>query len=121
MTLNIKASGGTFLAYLRPSSDAFSPPPQPAPFYAVEFANGTACSGTLSVYKTVSASVNLLAQSAEPCKDGMTLRASRGVNWMVINCDLGTSLLVGDTHITTGNPGYGAHDLAAGNGIANAL
>ena len=51
----------------------------------------------------------------------MTWRASRGVNWMVITSDLGTSLLVGDTHITRGNPGYGAHDLAAGNGFANAL
>ena len=125
MTLNIKASGGTFLAYLRASSNTILGSTTAGTFYAVEFANvqfnGALCTGTLSVYETVNASVTLLSQSAEPCKDGMTWRASRSVNWMVITSNLGTSLLVGGTNIAAGNPGYGAHDLAAGNGIANAL
>jgi hypothetical protein len=123
MTLNIKASGGTFLAYLRASSNAILGPTTAGTFYAVEFANvqinGASCSGTLTVYKTVNGSSTWLAGSTEPCRDGMTWRASRSVNWIVITSDLGTSVAVGDTDIAAGNPGYGAHDLAAGNGFAS--
>jgi len=78
-TLTLTASGGTYVQYLRASSDAMSGPAAQGTYYSVELQNptfsGAACTGTLAVYQRVSGVVTLLASAMVPCKNGMTMRS----------------------------------------------
>ena len=74
-TLKIKASGGTFITYLRASPGALNGPNAAGSYYAFELAdvavNGASCTATANLYKRVNNEITLLASHPEVCKDGM--------------------------------------------------
>ena len=115
------ANGGS----LRATADALIGPNAAGAYYAIELQNvqisGSSCTGTLAAYKRVNGAVQLLYQSAEACKDGMTWRIVRNSSAILFYNDLGFAASVPDSDIATGKPGYGARNLNTGEGFANAL
>ncbi len=72
-------SGGTYVTYLRASTNALSGPTAAGTAYVFEVQNptfsGASCSATLGVYKLISNAVTSLASTTIPCNNGMTIRA----------------------------------------------
>ena len=125
ITLNIKASGGTFIAYTHATADAINGPAAAGTFYAIELqdvtVNGSTCSGTFVIYKRISGVLSQLVSNPEPCKDGMSYRIAQLGSRLFIHSDLGAAYYYYDLDIPSGQPGFGARDMntAAGNGFAN--
>lgn len=78
-TLTLAQSGGTYVTYLRASSNALSGPAVAGTAYAFEVQNptfsGSACTATLASYKIISGSVTTLSSTTIPCSNGMIIRA----------------------------------------------
>jgi YD repeat-containing protein len=123
-TLTLTQSGGTYVTYLRASSNALSGPAVAGTAYAFEVQNptfsGSACTATLAMYKIVSAVVTSLGSTGIPCQNGMTIRAiytARGNQIMLYVNNVPVFGTV-DSSITSGQPGIGVRGAPAGNSIA---
>ena len=78
-TVTLAASGGSYVTYIRATSNAQSGPALAGTAYAVELQNPTISSGictgaTLTAYQIVSGHSTTLSSSAVPCHSGMVLR-----------------------------------------------
>ena len=123
-TLTLTQSGGTYVTYLRASSNAMSGPAAAGTAYAFEVQNptfsGSACTATLAMYKIVSAVVTTIGTTTIPCWNGMTIRAvyTAQANQIILYVNnvglFGTS----DSSIASGKPGIGVRGAPAGNSIA---
>ena len=78
-TLTLTQSGGTYVTYLRASSNALSGPAPAGTAYAIEVQNptfsGGACTATLAAYKIISGAVTSLATTTIGCINGLNVRA----------------------------------------------
>ena len=127
VTLALAASGGTYVSYLRASTNAMSGPAAPqGTYYSVELQNptfsGGNCSATLAVNKRVSNAVTVLSSTVVACQNGMTIRSvySSGnlLAPILVYVNNFLYLQVQDSSITSGQPGIGAFGTPAGNSIA---
>ncbi len=77
-TIALTVSGGTYVNYLRSSSNALSGPGSQGSYYAAELQNPTLsggnCSGTLTVYKSISGVVTVVGTTGVTCRSGMMFR-----------------------------------------------
>jgi hypothetical protein len=126
MTLTLAASGGTYVSYLRGSTNAMSGPGAQGTYYSVELQNptfsGGNCSATLAVNKRASNAVTVLSSTVVACQSGMTIRSvySSGVTLppILVYVNNVLYLQVQDASITNGQPGIGAFGTPAGNSVA---
>ncbi|MFN0104740.1 MAG: hypothetical protein ACKV2U_21960 [Bryobacteraceae bacterium] len=120
-TLKIAASGGTFTLYLRASADALTGPATQGSYYAMEMTpaiSSGGCTMAANHYKRVAGTVTLLASHSFACANNMTVRlVQRGGYYMGLT-SFGELIFVPDGALTTGQPGFGARALPAGNGIS---
>jgi RHS repeat-associated protein len=123
-TLTLTQSGGTYVTYLRASSNAMSGPAAAGTTYAFEVQNptfsGSACSATLAGYRIVSAAVTALASTTIPCSNGMTVRAVYTAlsNQIVVYVNNVLYYWIQDSTISSGKPGVGVRAAPSGNSIA---
>lgn len=123
-TLTLTASGGTYVTYLRGSSNALSGPAPAGTTYAFEVQNptfsGSACTATLAGYKIVSAAVTSLGSTTIPCHNGVAVRAIYTAisNLIAVYVDNILYFMIQDSTITSGQPGVGVRGAPAGNSIA---
>ncbi|HXI43336.1 MAG TPA: hypothetical protein VNH83_25370, partial [Bryobacteraceae bacterium] len=78
LTLSSTAGGGTYVTYLRATSNAISGPAPNGTYYSVELQDPTGTptgSATLSVYKRVSGVITTLGTTTVSRHNGMTIRA----------------------------------------------
>ena len=79
MTLNLTASGGTYAAYLRASTDAMSGPSAQGTYYSVEIQNptfsGNSCTATLAVNRRQNNVITLFGSTPVPCHRDTVVRA----------------------------------------------
>jgi hypothetical protein len=122
MTLRLAGSGGSYVTYLRASSDArLSPSGSTGTFYAFEVQSPTitssGCSATLKGYKVVNGVSTLLIMSSIYCRDGMVVRAIARGNYLLAWID---NLRYGmiDNDIAAGKAGAGVYGAPAGNGAS---
>ncbi len=122
-TLTLPVSGGTWVHYLRASTDALSGPAPTGSFYAVELQNptftGSTCSATLAIYSRVNGVLTLHTSTATPCRSGMTMRSvvlgnSRILAYVDDVYYAGVTL----TSLATGKPGIGARATPSGSSLA---
>ncbi|MGO9095977.1 MAG: hypothetical protein ACLQGV_12210, partial [Bryobacteraceae bacterium] len=122
LTFNLTASGGTYAAYLRASSNAMSGPSAQGTYYSVELQNptfsGSACTATLAINERQNSTVTALGSTLVPCHTDSILRAVRTPTQMTVWLDGVDYLTVTDASITTGKPGVGAWATPSGNSIA---
>ena len=113
-TLTLTQSGGTYVTYLRASTNAMSGPAPAGTTYAFEVQNptfsGSACTATMASYKIINGSVTTLATTTIPCNNGMTVRAIYTAlsNQIIVYVNGGIYLLTADSSIASGQPGVGA-------------
>jgi hypothetical protein len=78
-TLTLTQSGGTYVTYLRATSNAMSGPALAGTTYAFEIQNptfsGPACTATLASYKIISGAATALGTTSVPCSSTTTVRA----------------------------------------------
>ncbi|MGB6944394.1 MAG: hypothetical protein WBE37_18480, partial [Bryobacteraceae bacterium] len=123
-TLTLAQSGGTYVTYLRASSNAMSGPGAAGTSYAFEVQNptfsGSACVAGFAAYKIVSGSVTTLGATSIPCHNGMTIRViGTGLaNQMALYVDNVLIYDWQDSTIATGQPGVGVRGAPSGNSIA---
>ncbi len=126
VTLTLTASGGTYVSYLRASTDAETGPAAQGTFYSVELQNptfsGPTCSAPLALKKRASGTVTVLTSTIVSCHSGMTIRSvgTMGsiLGTIIVYVDNAPIIQNFDMSITTGQPGIGAFATPAGNSIA---
>jgi hypothetical protein len=124
--LNLAASGGSYVLYLRATSNAWL---NPAPggfstgtFLGFELNNpqftSTGCSATLNAVKSYSGFLFLLSSTTVPCQANMELRAvglaNNGINLFVNGRWVAS---INDNDVTTGKAGAGGYGMPSGNSI----
>jgi hypothetical protein len=123
-TLTLTSSGGTYVTYLRASSNAMSGPSAAGTTYSFELQNptfsGSTCSATLAGYKIISGSVTAISSATVPCSNGMTIRAvytnkSNQIAVFVNNLMYWWDV---DSSISSGQPGIGVRGAPSGNSIS---
>lgn len=122
MTLALNNSGGTYITYLRATSDALSGPALAGTFYALEvqnptFSNGV-CTATLALYRQQGGTNTQIFAYTIACHNGMVVRSAAGAGWLMIYLDDGTYYWLPESSIATGQPGIGARDTPDGNGVS---
>jgi hypothetical protein len=79
-TLNVAASGGTYVTYLGASSNALSGPSAQGTYYAVEIqnpvVNGASCVATMAIYQKDASGITLHSSFPVPCHSGMVVAES---------------------------------------------
>ncbi len=122
-TLTLPVSGGTWVHYLRATTDALSGSAPTGSFYAVELQNptftGNTCAATLAIYSRVNGVLTLHTSTATPCRSGMTMRSVVLGNGRIL-------AYVDDVYyagvvlssLATGKPGIGARATPSGSSIA---
>ncbi len=125
-TLTLATSGGTYISYLRASTDAMSGPTPQGTYYSVELQNptfsGSNCIATLVVNKRLNGAVSLVFQQPVYCINGMAIRSViRNDGTILITCIAASMVIrLSDTSITAGKGGVGGLNMPAGNSIARA-
>ena len=112
-------SGGTYISYLRATSNAISSSSAAGTFYSVELQNptfsGSSCSAYLILYKVVSGVYTGLTATNVPCHNGVEIRAVYATSGQIIvYVDNLWYLYAIDTSITAGQPGVGVRGAPAG-------
>ena len=124
MTLKISASGGTYVLYLRASSDALSNAASPqGSYYAMEMTptlTSGGCTMAANHYKRSGGSVTLLASHSFACANNMTVRLAQRNGYYMGLTSLGELIFIGDSTLTAGQPGFGVRAMPSGNGISKA-
>ena len=120
--LRLLSSGGTYIHYLRASSDAMSGPVSQGTYYSIELQNVSinagSCSATLAIYRRQSNVVTLLASYAVGCYDEMNLTTLvRPDGLIVVRFDSVYVTEVVDTGIASGQPGVGVIGAPSSNTI----
>jgi len=122
--LTLTQSGGTYVTYLRASTNALSGPTAAGTAYVFEVQNptfsGASCSATLGVYKLISNAVTSLASTTIPCNNGMTIRAIYTAigGQIVAYVNNIAYFWTEDSSIASGQPGIGVRGAPTGNSIA---
>jgi hypothetical protein len=74
----LATSGGTYITYLRASSNALAASGNTGTWYAIEIINptfsGSSCTATLTYLKSISGTVSTIATTTVPCSNGMVAR-----------------------------------------------
>jgi RHS repeat-associated protein len=122
-TLTLAYSGGTYVTYLRASSNAMSGPAAAGTTYAFEVQNptfsGSGCTATLAGYSIISGVVTLLSSTGIVCNTGMTVRSViTPNNQIVVYINNSEVLFVRNTAISSGQPGIGVRGAPSGNSIS---
>ena len=123
-TLTLTQSGGTYVTYLRASTNAMSGPALAGTAYAFEVQNptfsGSACSALLEGYQIVNGSETPISSAAIPCNNGMTVRAIYTAvnNLIAVYVNNVFYSEIQNAVITSGKPGVGVRGAPAGNSIA---
>lgn len=121
--LNLTASGGTYVQYVRASQDALSGPAAQGSYWAVELQNPSSpnpgqCTATLAVYKREAGVVTLMGTSSVTCKKPSSQLRSVAYNNAVLAVYLNGTLVFWNGQLTgSGNPGIGARGTPTGNSI----
>ncbi len=129
LTLTLATSGGTYVSYLKATTNAMSGPAPQGTYYSIELQNptfsGGNCSATLAMNKRVSNVVTLLGSTVVACQSGMTIRSVYStyntgtvLPPILVYVNNALYLQVLDTNIASGQPGVGAFGTPAGNSIA---
>jgi hypothetical protein len=124
VSLNLTASGGTYVTYLRATPNAQSGPASTGTSYAVElqnpaFSNGVCSGATLAAYQIINNQSTILAAGGVPCHNGMVLRTVLTANGILVTyIDDFQYLYLPVSGIASGQPGIGARSTPAGNGIS---
>ena len=121
MTLTLLASGGNYDSYLRASSN-FNTSPATGSAYYVRIKDpvfsGTACSATLEIGKIVSGTLTVLQDTTVPCANGMVVRSLEDNSGILVYIDNVNYASLGDSAISSGQPGIGVSSAPSGNGIS---
>lgn len=121
--LRLVAPGGTYLHYLRASSDAMSGPAAQGTYYSIEFQNptfsGGNCSMTVAAFKRVNGVVTQLGSTTAACWNGMVLRSVLvgSVIYNYIDGQPSFWFPIEDASIVSGQPGVGVINTPPGNAI----
>ncbi len=123
-TLNLSASGGTYVTYLDATSNALiTSGSATGTFYAVEFTptfTGSICSLSINIYKSLSGTVTSLASGTAACSSTTAIRTVRAWNWFHVYVNAIDSLWAYDTDIANGQAGVGVAGAGYPNTIASA-
>ena len=124
LTVNLAASGGTYIAYLRASPDAMSgPSTATGTYYSVELRNptwnGGSCTATAALTKRVNGAVTLLYSTPMACHSTSLIQAFAHGTVLLAFVD-GIGLDWEDSSITSGQPGVGAYGTPNGAAITQA-
>jgi RHS repeat-associated protein len=125
LTVDLAASGGTYIAYLRASPDAMSGPSTAAgTYYSFELRNptwsGSSCSATLAITKRVNGAVTLLESTPAGCHSTSLVQVfvhSTTLLAFVDGINVGATW---DSSIASGQPGVGAYGTPSGAAITQA-
>jgi hypothetical protein len=127
-TLTLAQSGGTYLTYLRATSNAQFASGNTGTFYVAEIANPTfsngSCTATLHFYKQVNGTVEgpLNSEGIYNCHSGMVVRtvmlAGAAVEVFVDNKFINSYYDQEANPISSGQPGVGVIGAPSGNGIS---
>ena len=122
VTLNVTASGGNYVGYLRATTNAWLGTSAQGTFYAVEVRNPTftpaGCAATLLVWKSKSG-LSQLASSSVPCRNGMELRAIMISSTLQVLVDNVSYVSLTVSGITSGRLGVGEYNVTpSGNSIS---
>ena len=123
VTLNMAASGGSYVAYVRATTNAWLGTSAQGTFYAVEVQNPTftpsGCAATLLVWKNKSGLLSQLASSSVPCRNGMELRAIMISSTLQVLVDNVSYVSLTVSGITSGRLGVGEYNVTpSGNSIS---
>ena len=122
-TLNLSASGGTYVTYLDATSNAIlTSGSATGTFYAVEFTptfTGSICSLSINIYKSLSGTVTSLAGGTAACSSTTAIRTVRAWNWIHVYVNSIDSLWVYDTDIANGQAGVGVAGAGYPNTVAS--
>jgi hypothetical protein len=122
--LKLPNSGGSYILYLRASSDARINVPNGSPtgnFIAIELKNPTytngVCSAAFNAWRGQGGSLTTLFATSVPCWDGMEVRAVARGNWIRVFVNEINYMSIQDLVQFVGKPGLGGFDMPAGNAI----
>ncbi len=122
--LTLKNTGGTYVTYLRATSNAMSGPTDLAgTSYAFEVQNptfnGSACTATLVAKRIVSAALTSLGSTTIPCHDGVAIRVIYTAisNLIAVYVDNILYFMIQDSTIRSGQPGIGVRGAPGTNSI----
>ena len=120
-TLDLPASGGTYVSYLRATTNAQTGNPATGTFYSLEVMpsfSGSSCNLAMTLRKVILGSQTVLVTGPAPCHQGTTIRFSIVGSYMIVTTDNHPWWAVTDSSITTGYPGVGALQTPSGNSIS---
>ena len=122
-TMNL-TGGGSYILYLRATSNSLLAGGNTGTYYAVDLANptfsGSACSAGLWVYKNVAGTITVLSSGTVPCHSNTAVRAVIKGTYIIVYVDNTLYATVADSSITAGQPGVGVVNTAATSSIARA-
>jgi RHS repeat-associated protein len=121
-TLNVAASGGTYVTYLGASSNALSGPSAQGTYYAVEIqnpvVNGASCVATMAIYQKDASGITLHSSFPVPCHSGMVVRTVLRSSWIIVYLDGVGYYNLWLPSPAAGQPGVGVRAMPAGNSLA---
>jgi RHS repeat-associated protein len=124
-TLTLTQSGGSFITYLRASSNAQYASGNTGTYYAVVLNptfSGSTCTASFSIVKSVVGVITVLTSGTVPCRNGMVIRSvytnNTSPGQMIVYFDTTGFGYAVESSITGGQPGIGVSSSPAGNSIS---